>query len=237
MHDVRGALAMRLLLVEDDRLLARGIASALDEAGYAVDVAGSVGEATRAVHEADYEVGILDLGLPDGDGLELLRAWRSEGIDFPVLILSARGNLDNRVQGLDSGADDYLIKPFALREIEARLRALSRRPRQQAAWQQLGRLRFDRLGNRAFVDDREVELTRRELHVLGMLMSEAGRVVGKDDMMDAVYPRAADVAPNALELQVSRLRQKLRVACVNIRVLRGVGYRIEEVASHDDAEA
>ena len=228
---------MRLLLVEDDRLLARGIASALDETGYAVDVAGSVDEAARAVHEADYEIGILDLGLPDGDGLALLRAWRSEGIDFPVLILSARGNLDSRVQGLDSGADDYLIKPFALREIEARLRALSRRPRQHAAWQQLGRLRFDRLGNRAFVDERELELTRRELHVLRMLMSEAGRVVNKDDMLDAVYPRVADVAPNAIELQVSRLRQKLRVAGVNIRVLRGVGYRIEEAPGHDEAHA
>src|SRR5581483_5426399 len=197
------------------------------------DVAGTVAEARRAVHESAYDIGILDLGLPDGDGLELLRSWRSEGIDFPVLILSARGNLDHRVHGLDSGADDYLIKPFALREIEARLRALSRRPRQQAHWHELGRLRFDRAAKRAFIDDREVELTRRELEVLSALMWHPGHVVAKDDLMDAVYPRATDIGPNALEIHISRLRQKLRPAGVNVRALRGIGYRIED-ASGDE---
>jgi len=218
-------------------MLARGIASALDESGYAVDVAGTVAEATRAVHESAYDIGILDLGLPDGDGLDVLRAWRSDGIDFPVLILSARGNLDHRVRGLDSGADDYLIKPFALREIEARLRALSRRPRQQTNWQDLGHLRFDRIARRAFIDDREIELTRRELDLLSALMWHLGRVVSKDDLMDAVYPRTIDVGPNALELLISRLRQKLRPAGVNVRALRGVGYRIEDAAGDEQGNA
>ena len=219
---------MRLLLVEDDRMLARGIASALDQSGYAVDVAASCADAQRAVATAAYEIGILDLGLPDGDGLDLLRDWRSEGIDFPVLILSARGHLDHRVRGLDSGADDYLIKPFALREIEARLRALSRRPRQQVTWQQIGRLRYDRGGRRVFIDDRELELPRREVDVLDMLIANAGRVVPKRELMDTVFSTEDDVGPNALEVHISRLRSKLRSAGVNIRVLRGLGYRLED---------
>ena len=228
---------MRLLLVEDDRMLARGIASALAQSGYDVDLASSVDQAMRVVHASDYEVGILDLGLPDGDGLDLLRRWRREGIAFPVLILSARTNLDHRVRGLDSGADDYLVKPFALREIEARLRALLRRPRGSSASPTIGRLRYDRAARRAFVDDREIELTRRELDLLEMLVGRAGRVVSKNDLLDGVFSADADVGPNALEVHVSRLRQKLRGARVLVRSLRGLGYRLEEAQDDGDGSA
>jgi two-component system OmpR family response regulator len=228
---------MRLLLVEDDRMLARGIASALSQSGYAVDVAATSDEAMRVVRGAEYAIGILDLGLPDGDGLDLLRAWRREGHDFPVLILSARAHLDHRIRGLDSGADDYLVKPFALREIEARLRALLRRPRERAPAAELGRLRFDRVGRRALVEGREIELTRRELDVLDMLIARAGRVVGKRNLLDRVFPLDADVGPNALEVHVSRLRQKLRPAGLTIRSLRGLGYRLEELQEDGDGDA
>jgi DNA-binding response OmpR family regulator len=182
-------------------------------------------------------VGILDLGLPDGDGRDVLRAWRRDALHFPVLILTARADLDDRVSGLDSGADDYLVKPFSLAEIEARLRALLRRPQELAAWRQLGRLRFDRAGKRALVDERELELTKREVDVLDLLISAAGRVVGKQALIDAVFSTDADVGPNALEVHISRLRQKLKGAGLHIRVLRGLGYRIEEAAEGGPADA
>jgi DNA-binding response OmpR family regulator len=219
---------MRLLLVEDDPMLARGIATALEQSGYGVDIAPTAGEAMRSVHAAMYEICILDLGLPDRDGLDLLREWRSEGIRIAVLVLSARGDLSDRITGLDSGADDYLIKPFALTEIEARLRALLRRPKHSLEWHQLGRLFFDRAGKRARIDGRELELTKREFDVLDTLISHAGKIASKQALIDAVFRGEADVGPNALEAHISRLRQKLKPAAIHIRSLRGMGYRIEE---------
>jgi len=220
---------VRLLLVEDDRMLARGIVAALQQCGYAVDLAATVAEALQLVEANVYELCILDLSLPDGDGLDVLQQWREAGARFPVLILSARGDLQDRVTGLDAGADDYLIKPFALTEIEARIRALLRRPRQQVEWHQLGRLFFDRRSERALVDGRELDLTKRELDVLQVLMARAGRVASKQALIEAVFSSDADVGPNALEAHISRLRQKLRPASVHIRGLRGLGYRIEEL--------
>ena len=220
--------SLRLLLVEDDRMLARGIAAALTQSGYGVDLATTVGDALRLAEATTYELCVLDLTLPDGDGLEVLQQWRSAGVRFPVLVLSARGDLQDRVTGLDAGADDYLIKPFALTEIEARIRALLRRPREQVQWHQLGRLFFDRSAERALVDGRELDLTKRELDVLDVLMSRAGRVASKQALIEAVFASDADVGPNALEAHISRLRQKLRPAAVTIRGLRGLGYRIEE---------
>ena len=215
-------------------MLARGIATALGQSGYAVDVASTADEAMRVVRASDYGIGILDLGLPDGDGLDVLRSWRSDGIAFPVLILSARTDLDDRVRGLDSGADDYLIKPFALSEIEARLRALLRRPQRKLAWLELGSLRVDRAGKQALVGDRTLELTRREFDVLDLLMSRAGKVVAKQELLDNVFSSDADVGPNALEVHISRLRQKLKPAGINVRALRGLGYRIEEAPGNGD---
>ena len=228
---------VRLLLVEDDRMLARRMVAALDQSGYGVDVAATAADAVRMAQEMPYELCILDLGLPDGDGLDVLRSWHEGGSPFPVLVLSARGDLQDRVDGLDAGADDYLAKPFALSEIEARIRALLRRPKDQVEWQQLGRLFFDRSTRRALVDGREVDLTKREAEVLELLMSRVGRVASKEALIESVFPFEADVGPNALEAHVSRLRSKLKPAGLNIRSLRGLGYRIEEALDAGDGSA
>jgi DNA-binding response OmpR family regulator len=218
---------MRVLLIEDDSMLARGIAAALSQSGYDTEVAPSAEIAMRLARNGPFNIGILDLGLPDRDGLELLGEMRTVA-QFPILILSARDGLNDRIRGLDSGADDYLVKPFALGELEARLRALLRRGDEAAEWRQLGHLRFDVEGKRALVGDAQIELTARELSILNVLLSRSRKVVSKQALFDAVFPHETEAAPNALEVHVSRLRHKLRPAGVTIRSLRGLGYRIEE---------
>ncbi|HEV7799446.1 MAG TPA: response regulator transcription factor [Burkholderiales bacterium] len=220
---------MRVLLIEDDSMLARGIRAALSHSGYDVEVAPTAESALRLARAAAFNIGILDLGLPDRDGLELLSDMRREGVPFPILILSARDGLNDRIRGLDTGADDYLVKPFALGELEARLRALLRRAEENTPWRQLGELRFDVDGKRALVGDEPVELTAREVSILEILISRARKVVSKQALFDAVFPHETDAAPNALEVHVSRLRHKLKPAGVTIRSLRGLGYRIEEL--------
>jgi DNA-binding response OmpR family regulator len=220
---------MRVLLIEDDSMLARGIRAALSHSGYDVEVAPTAESALRLARAATFNIGILDLGLPDRDGLELLSDMRREGVPFPILILSARDGLNDRIRGLDTGADDYLVKPFALGELEARLRALLRRAEENTPWRQLGELRFDVDGKRALVGDEPVELTAREVSILEILISRARKVVSKQALFDAVFPHETDAAPNALEVHVSRLRHKLKPAGVTIRSLRGLGYRIEEL--------
>jgi DNA-binding response OmpR family regulator len=226
---------MRILLIEDDSLLARGIQAALFHSGYEVEVAATAESALRLARGASFKLGILDLGLPDRDGLELLSELRREGVPFPILILSARDALNDRIRGLDTGADDYLVKPFALGELEARLRALLRRGEENAAWQQLGELKFDMGGRRALVGDEPVELTAREVAILEILMSRSRKVVSKQALFDAVFPHETDAAPNALEVHVSRLRHKLKPAGVTIRSLRGLGYRIEELGNDGES--
>jgi two-component system, OmpR family, response regulator len=218
---------MRVLLIEDDSMLARGIAAALSQSGYDTEVAANAEVALRLARNGSFNVAILDLGLPDRDGLELLGEMRAVA-QFPILILSARDGLNDRIRGLDSGADDYLVKPFALGELEARLRALLRRGDEAAEWRHLAHLRFDVEGKRALVGDAQVELTARELSILNVLLSRARKVVSKQALFDAVFPHETEAAPNALEVHVSRLRHKLRPAGVTIRSLRGLGYRIEE---------
>jgi DNA-binding response OmpR family regulator len=227
---------MRLLLIEDDEMLARGVTTALEQSGYAVDVAATAEAALRFTQAGAYNAGILDLGLPDRDGLELLRDMRRDGVPFPILILSARDGLNDRIRGLDTGADDYLVKPFALGELEARLRALLRRVEETSGWRQLGGLRFDGAGKRALAFDDELELTAREVSILEVLIVHAQRIVSKQSLFDAVFSHETDAAPNALEVHVSRLRHKLKPAGVTIRSVRGLGYRIEE-AGDGDAKA
>ncbi len=219
---------MRLLLIEDDKGLAHGIAAGLAQSGYSVDAAGSGAEAWKLVRAGHFDIGILDLGLPDTDGIHLLRDLRDAGIDFPVLILSARDALGDRIRGLDVGADDYMVKPFALAEIEARLRALLRRKGAETRWQQLGSLRLDMVARQALADGEDIDLTAREISILAVLMAHPGKVVSKQSLFDAVFTHETDSAPNALEVHISRLRQKLRYAQVTVRSLRGLGYRIEE---------
>ncbi|HEY0336506.1 MAG TPA: response regulator transcription factor [Burkholderiales bacterium] len=226
---------MRVLLIEDDSMLARGIAAALSQSGYETEVAPNAEIALRLARNGFFSVGILDLGLPDRDGLELLGEMRTVA-QFPILILSARDGLNDRIRGLDSGADDYLVKPFALGELEARLRALLRRGDEAAEWRQLGHLRFDAEGKRALVGDAQIELTARELSILNVLLSRSRRVVSKQALFDAVFPHETEAAPNALEVHVSRLRHKLRPAGVTIRSLRGLGYRIEEALENGGSQ-
>lgn len=220
---------MRLLLVEDDNMLARGIATALAQSNYEVTATGTADQALRLARDSRFDIGILDLGLPDRDGLELLRAIREQGSSFPILILSARDGIDDRIRGLDVGGDDYLVKPFALRELEARLRALLRRASEEPGTVQLGSLRYDIAARRALVGGSEIELTARELSLLEALMKQSRKIISKQALFDAVFSYETDVATNALEVQISRLRQKLKLAGVSIRSLRGLGYRIEEV--------
>ena len=223
---------MRLLLIEDDSMLAAGIRAALSQSGYYVEVASTAQTALRLVRSATFGVGILDLGLPDRDGIDLLSDMRAAGVSFPILILSARGGLDDRIRGLDTGADDYLVKPFALGELEARLRALLRRGEEPSQWRSLGELRFDVQGKRALVGEEAIELTAREISILGVLMSNVRKIVSKQALFDTVFPHETEAAPNALEVHVSRLRHKLKPARVTIRSLRGLGYRIEEASGN-----
>jgi two-component system, OmpR family, response regulator len=224
---------MRLLLIEDDEPLARGIAAALLQSGYIVSVAASAEHALQFGRRVEFDLGILDLGLPDRDGIELLRTLRSEGLAFPILILSARDALNDRIRGLDSGADDYLVKPFALEELEARLRALLRRSEEHAVWRQMGELQFDVVGRRALIGEQHVDLTARELAILDVLIAKPRKIVRKQTLFDSVFPVETDAAPNALEVHISRLRHKLARSGVTIRSVRGLGYRLEEVAADD----
>lgn len=219
---------MRLILIEDDYTLAEGIAAALRQGGHVVDIAGNGESVSRLVRANAYECGILDLGLPDMDGIDLLRQLRTEGYSFPVLILTARDGLDDRIRGLDSGADDYLVKPFALGELEARLRAIVRRTANKLPWGQVGGLRFNLEANRVQVNGEDVEFTRREFSVLKALLQKAGKVVNKQAMFSSVLPGDTDAAPNAIEVYVSRVRRKVEPAGVVITALRGVGYRLDE---------
>jgi two-component system OmpR family response regulator len=228
---------MKLLLIEDDRSLARGIEAALLQSGYTVTVAGTALEALRLARGTEFAAGVLDLGLPDRDGIELLRDLRATGVTFPILILSARDALNDRIRGLDTGADDYLVKPFALGELEARLRALLRRSDEHAGSRQLAALRYDVAGRRALIGEEPVELTAREIAILDVLLTNARKIVSKQALFDAVFPAETDSAPNALEVHVSRLRHKLAPAGVTIRNVRGLGYRLEERSGDDGPDA
>jgi two-component system response regulator TctD len=217
----------RILLVEDDQALARGIVALLRGDGFAVDHV-DCGQAARDVAPLEpYAVIILDLGLPDVAGLALLRGLRAAGVRTPVLILTARDSLKDRVSGLDSGADDYVLKPFEPEELEARVRALSRRgqgdPRPQISY---GPLTLDRSTGEVFLGGAPLSLRRRELAVLNILIARAGQVVPKDRLAAEVFDYDDMVAPNALELYVARLRKKLPAGAPEIRTLRGRGYML-----------
>ncbi len=221
---------MRILLIEDDRKLAEGLLRALAQGGHACDHLDRARSVPAALETMDYDLAILDLGLPDGDGLELLAQLRRNGVDTPVLILTARDGVEDRIRGLDSGADDYLAKPFALGELEARVRALARRRGAAAQLQSIGRLVFDAGIRSVRLDDGTVlELTARELALIEVLMQQPGRVVSKQRLFDAVYNWEADASLSVIEVHLSRLRRKLTDAGagVGIRMLRGLGYRIE----------
>jgi DNA-binding response OmpR family regulator len=222
---------MRLILVEDNREFARLLAQGLAKAGYDTDLFEKAHDASTALGTVRYAAVILDLGLPDADGISVLRELRSRGDPTPVLILTARGGVQDRVNGLRAGADDYLVKPFALEELVARIEAILRRPGQILGVSlRLGNLQFDSATRQAFIDSEPCLLTARESAVLEILLRRQGRVVTKKNIEDQIFGLYGEVSSNAVEVYVSRLRKQLsdKGARVQIHTVRGVGYLASE---------
>lgn len=221
----------RILLVEDDPPLAREIIRTLEREQWALDHVATLADAFEAVILRPYRVILLDRGLPDGDGIALVGAAKSRPASPSIIFLSARDEIADRVEGLDAGADDYLVKPFARDELLARLRAAFRRPAASAASEPaaIGRLSFDFAAREARVAGKLLELRRRELALLELLVSRPGRVMQKGFLENELYGLDAEVTVNALESQVSRLRRRLEdaEAGVQLRTIRGVGYLLK----------
>ena len=222
---------MRILIVEDDPVLADGLTRSLRQADFAVDCAHDGEEADHVLTAQTYDLVILDLGLPKLDGFDVLKRLRRRGATVPVLVLTARDALADRVKGLDLGADDYLTKPFDLPELEARARALIRRG--QSGGSSLlthGPRTLDTSGRRATLRGVPLELSAREFGVLEVLMLRSGRVVNKDQLAEQLYGWDEEVGANAIEVYVHRLRKKVESAGVAIRTIRGLGYLLEKDA-------
>lgn len=218
---------MRVLVVEDTPELARQLKQRLEGEGYAVDTAGD-GEEGRFLGETEpYDAVILDLGLPKIDGLTVLRSWRRAGMAVPVLILTARDAWNEKVQGIDAGADDYLAKPFSMEELLARVRALIRRAKGHATAEiACGGVVLDTRSGRVTVDGEPVELTAFEYRVLSYLMHRKGQVVSRTELIEHVYAQDFDRDSNTIEVFVGRLRRKLGTDV--IKTVRGLGYRADE---------
>jgi DNA-binding response OmpR family regulator len=225
---------MRLLLIEDNVSLVGLVSKGLVNAGFEVDTAASVADSLHLLASTSFAAIILDLGLPDGDGGSVLRSLRARGDSTPVLVLTARGTLRDRVAGLHDGADDYLVKPFALEELVARIHALLRRPGDF-----LGRLRragnvaFDSVGRQIYVNDVPQLLSARELELLELLIGRVGRVVSKTYVEENLFGQSEEIRSNAIEVYVHRLRRQLADfgATIEIHTVRGVGYLLTETRS------
>lgn len=219
---------MHVLVVEDDAVLADGLSRALGGHGMAVQVVGNGTQADQLLQrDGVAEVVVLDIGLPGMDGFEVVRRLRARGSAVPVLLLTARDAIEDRVRGLEQGADDYLVKPFATAELVARVRALARRNTQRPAALSLGQLSLDLDAKRARVGDKLVELSVREWAVLEYLLQHASRVVSKQQIIDAILPWGEELTLNAVEVYISRLRLKIADGGVSIRTIRGFGYVLE----------
>ena len=226
---------MRILIVEDDPSLAEGMAGSLSRPGFAVDSARSGEKADAMLKAYSYDLVVLDVGLPGIDGFEVLRRLRARGSRAPVLILTARDEIEDRVHGLDLGADDYMVKPFAFPEFEARIRALLRRGQAQtSAVLILGPLKLDRSAQRAWIGEQPLELTGREWAVLEVLLSRTGQVMSKERILQSISNWEDELSPAAIEVYVSRLRGKLGPAGLRIRSIRGFGYLLEEPADESN---
>ncbi len=227
---------MRVLLVEDNRAISELIVDHLKDRGFAIDAVSRGADALAAAAVAPADVLILDLGLPDCDGLDLLAALRAAHPHLPALILTARDSVDDRLRGLNGGADDYIVKPFNLLELEARLRAVLRRPGSRSGTTySLGGVIFDTVTRAAIARDKRMDLTRREAALLEEFLRVPGQVITKDRLADRLYALDDLGSANALEAAVSRLRRKLANAgaALLIETKWGIGYRLTEVASND----
>ncbi len=219
---------MRILIVEDDLILADGLKSSLTQSGYAVDLMTSGTDADGVLAYQTFDLVLLDLGLPTLSGFEVLKRLRARGNKTPVLILTANDDIDNRVKGLDLGADDYLSKPFNLAELEARVRALIRRGQAGgSAMISVGKLQLDTTSRAATYNSASLNFSARELAVLEILMLKAGKVVNKEQMLEKLCNFDEDISDNALEVYLHRVRKKLDHSDISIRTIRGLGYLLE----------
>jgi DNA-binding response OmpR family regulator len=216
---------MRIFIVEDDPVLADSLLFSMKRAGHVAGLAANGAEAAAILVQESYDLVILDLGLPGMSGFQVLKRLREAGNHVPVLILTAQDAIENRVKGLDLGADDYLTKPFDLSELEARMRALLRRTSYKNSNQiHLGPLCFETAGRRAVVGENVIELSARETCVLESLILRTGLVVSKEQIRENLHGWDEDVSDNAIEVYVHRLRKKLEESGIVIRAIRGLGY-------------
>ena len=220
---------MKILLVEDDAALGHAMSTSLNKAGYSVNWAHDGFEADVALHDYVYDAVILDLGLPRIDGFEVLKRMRARKVTAPVIILTARDDLDDRVRGLDLGADDYLTKPFKLPELEARLRAQIRRNNSiLGSTIEYGPLVLNITDKMLIVNGETMPLSPREFSVLEMLLTRVGRVVSKDAIIDALSKWDEGVGNNAIEVYIHRIRKKLEPLGINVLTIRGLGYLLQK---------
>lgn len=219
---------MHVLLVEDNALVASGVKTGLQLQGFGVDVVSSAAQADVAIKSSHFDVCVLDLGLPDEDGLQLLSRWRRQAVELPVLVLTARDAVGQRIEGLQTGADDYLVKPFDLHELAARLHALLRRAAGRSVdWIVLGDVKVDLAASQALRDGAAVDLSRREWALLSALLQSPGRVLSLEQLRDSLYGYSLDVESNAVNVHVHHLRRKLGTDIVE--TVRGVGFRLGRV--------
>jgi two-component system OmpR family response regulator len=220
---------MRILIVEDDLVLTSALTRALNQAAYTVDAVDNGESANEALKSHTYDLVVLDIALPEIDGLTVLRRLRDRQVHVPVLLLTARDTLEDRVIGLDTGADDYMTKPFDLPEFEARVRALIRRGHFNSSNNLThGGLRFDSAARRLFYNDQPVDISMRELAVIELLLSRQGRVVTKEQMVDHLFGWGDVANSNAIEVYIHRVRKKLEPFSIDIRTVRGMGYLLDK---------
>ena len=219
---------MRILIVEDDNLVAQGLKQGLQQQGYTVDVAQNAEAAEAFALGEDFDIALVDIGLPKADGLHFIRQLRARGNRLPALILTARDSMDDTIKGLDAGADDYMTKPYRLPEVAARIRALIRRSNAVAdACLHHDGIRMDTRSHTATLNGEPLDLTNREWAILEMLLMASPAVVSKDKLVQGLAGWDKDITPNAIEVHVSRLRQKLITGTIVIRTVRGIGYRVD----------
>jgi two-component system OmpR family response regulator len=218
---------MRVLVIEDEPNLQRQLRAALEQAGYAVDTAGDGEDGHFLGSTETYDAVVLDLGLPEMDGLTVLDRWRQEGHSMPVLVLTARDRWSDKVAGLDAGADDYLAKPFQTEELVARLRALIRRAAGQASSELVaGNVRLDARSGRVTLDDEPVKMTAQEFKLLSYLMHHKGKVVSRTELIEHIYDQDFDRDSNTIEVFITRIRKKLGAELIS--TTRGLGYSLND---------
>ena len=219
---------MRIVLIEDHAILARALIQSLQDAGHAVDWLQDGQEADSFLAQNGADLAVVDVNLPGLNGLQILSQLRARGQSFPVLILTAHGQVSDRVAGLDAGADDYMVKPFEMAELHARIRALSRRPAEaRSEIEMIGGVTYNRAARSLVCSTGALSVSRRELALFEAFIENLGRVRSKDQLGERIYGIGADIEANAVELLISRLRRKLDGHGVSIRTLRGLGYMMQ----------